>query len=213
VHQHKGCIITQRDIGTDTFSFGMALKNVLRQRPDVVLIGEMRDRETVEHALHFAETGHLCVGTLHAGNSYQAMEHILNFFPEEKHYQIRHNLAQNLRGILSQRLVLTRENTRCVAVEIMLNRGHIRNLIQENKMKEIMDIMAKNRNEGMQTFDQSLYDLYNGGIIDEDVAIAESENPANLRLQIRAQQNSKRGAVFSSSPVLPGLKPSSSSVF
>jgi twitching motility protein PilU len=194
VHHHQSCIITQRDVGIDTFSFGMALKHALRQRPDVVLIGEIRDRETMEHALHFAETGHLCVATLHAGNTYQAIERVLNFFPEEKHNQVRYGLAHNLRGILTQRLILTAQGTRAVAVEVMLNRGLIRNLIQENKMKEIQDVMAKNRNEGMQTLDQALFQLCIDKIITEEVAASEAENPANIRLLIRQHQNASRSS-------------------
>ncbi len=204
VHKHKNCIITQRDVGIDTYSFGMALKNVLRQRPDVVLIGEIRDHETMEHALHFSETGHLCVATLHAGNSQQAIERMIHFFPEDKHHQIHATIARNLRGILSQRLVLTSEGTRSIAVEVMLVRGIIRTLIQEDKTKEIPEIIAKNRNEGMQTIDQALYQLYIDNVISEDIAISESDNPANLRILIRQYQNSSR-------VVIPALKLKSTS--
>ncbi len=192
VHKHQGCIITQRDVGLDTYSFGMALKNALRQRPDIVLIGEIRDRETMEHAMNFSETGHLCVATLHSGNTCQAVEHVLNFFPEEKHKQISYNLSYNLLGILSQRLVLTTRDTRTVATEVMLNRGFIRNLIQENKIKEIPDIISKNGNEGMHTFEQSLFRLYADNVISEDVAISESDNPANIKLLIRKHQGNKK---------------------
>lgn len=188
VHQHQGCIVTQRDVGVDTFSYNMALKNVLRQRPDVVLIGEIRDRETLEHALHFSETGHLCVSTLHAGSVPQAIERIINFFPAEKHQQLLYNLSQNIRGILSQRLVLSLDNSRTAAVEVMLNRGLMRNLIQEGKVKEMHDLMSKNRGEGMQTLDQALFQLYMDKVISEEVAVAESENSANLRLQIKQSQ-------------------------
>jgi len=190
IHHHKGCIITQRDVGIDTYSFGMALKNALRQRPDVVMIGEIRDRETMEHALYFSETGHLCVATLHAGNTTQAIERIMNFFSEEKQQQIRYNLAYNLKAILSQRLVLNKKEDRTLAVEVMLNRGFIRTLIQESKFSEIPDIMAKNNNEGMQTFDQVLYNLYAQDIISEEVAVNESDNPANVKLLIRRNQSS-----------------------
>jgi twitching motility protein PilU len=213
VHQHGRCIITQRDVGVDTYSFGMALKNALRQRPDVVLIGEIRDRETMEHAIHFSETGHLCVATLHAGNSMQAMERMINFFPEERHTQIRHSLAHNLRGILSQRLVLTQQETRAIAVEVMLNRGLIRNLIQDDKVKELGEIIAKNRNEGMQTFDQALYQLYIDEVITEEVALAESDNYANLGLLIRQHQNTKRLGGTKVSEITLMTKPSSSSAF
>ena len=206
VHEHKGCIITQRDIGIDTYSFGMALKNALRQRPDVVLIGEIRDRETMEHALNFSETGHLCVATLHSGNSCQAIEHILNFFPEERHKQISYNLSYNLLGLLSQRLVLTTTGTRTVATEVMLNRGFIRTLIQENKLKEIPDIMSKNSNEGMHTFEQSLYRLFADGIISEEVAISEADNPANIQLLIRKQQGTRKGTVVGGSTLPPPMR-------
>ncbi len=188
VHQHQNCIITQRDLGIDTYSFGMALKNALRQRPDVVLIGEIRDRETMEHAINFAETGHLCLATLHANNANQAIERVLNFFPEEKHRQVLSNLAHNIRGILSQRLVTNLQGNRSLATEILLNRGLVRNLIEEGKTKEIKDIMEKNRDQGMLTFDQSLLELFHKGEISEEVAIAESDNPANVRLQIKQQQ-------------------------
>lgn len=195
VHQHRNCIITQRDVGVDTFSFSMALKNTLRQRPDVVLIGEIRDKDTLEHALHFSETGHLCVSTLHAGSVSQAIERILNFFPVEKHQQLLYNLSQNLKAIMCQRLVLTTDSQRVPAVEIMLNRGLIRNLIQEGKIKEISEVMARNRNEGMQTMDQALYQLYMDKCITEEVAVSESENSTNLKLQIRQTQPTKMGTM------------------
>lgn len=195
VHKHNRCIITQRDVGVDTFSFSMALKNTLRQRPDVVLIGEIRERETLEHALHFSETGHLCLSTLHAGSVTQALERIINFFPAEKHQQLLYNLSHNIKAIVCQRLVLTSDNTRTPAVEVMLNRGLIRNLIQEGKLKDISEVIARNRNEGMQTMDQALYQLYMDKVISEDVAVAESENPTNLKLQIRQSQPSKPAGI------------------
>lgn len=185
VHKHDGCIVSQRDVGIDTFSFGIALKNALRQRPDVVLIGEIRDRETMEHAITFSETGHLCVATLHSNNANQAIERVLNFFPEEKHPQIRLNLSLNIRGILSQRLVLNKDGGRTLAVEVMLNSGLIKTLIEEGKIREIKEMMERGAGEGMQTFDQSLFQLFAQGVISEDVAIAEADNPANLRLNIR----------------------------
>ena len=192
VHDHRQCIITQRDVGIDTFSFGLALKNALRQRPDVVLIGEIRDREVMEHAINFSETGHLCVATLHANNSNQAIERVLNFFPEEKHHQVLMNLSLNLRAVLSQRLVLNRENSRSIALEIMLNKGFIRKLIEEGKIKEIKEIMEKSRDQGMLTFDQSLLDLFKLGIITEEVALGESDNSANLRLSIKQLVTTQR---------------------
>lgn len=202
VHQHDGCIVSQRDVGIDTFSFGIALKNALRQRPDVVLIGEIRDRETMEHAITFSETGHLCVATLHSNNANQAIERVLNFFPEEKHPQIRLNLSLNIRGILSQRLVLNKSGGRTLAVEVMLNSGLIKTLIEEGKIREIKEMMERGSTDGMQTFDQSLFELFTKGVISEEVAIAEADNPANLRLNIRqlhtAEQVGGRAAILSS---------------
>lgn len=187
VHVNDKCIISQRDVGIDTYSFGMALKNTLRQRPDVIVIGEIRDRETMEHAITFSETGHLCLATLHANNSSQAIERILNFFPEQMHRQIQLNLAMNLRGILSQRLITTLRGSRQVIVEILLNDGVIKENIQIGKVKEIREVMARNRDVGMQTFDQALLDIYLAGNITEDQALLEADNPSNLKLAIKQQ--------------------------
>ncbi|MBY0355514.1 MAG: PilT/PilU family type 4a pilus ATPase [Rickettsiales bacterium] len=187
VHEMKQCIITQRDVGIDTYSYGMALKNTLRQRPDVIVIGEIRDRETMEHAITFSETGHLCLATLHSNNSSQAIERILNFFPEEQHRQVQMNLSINLRAILSQRLVANMKNTRNVVVEVMLNDGLVKELIQQGRIKEIRDVMARNRDQGMQTFDQGLLDLYLAGTITEETALLEADNPSNLRLSIKKE--------------------------
>lgn len=192
VHKHQSCIVTQRDVGIDTYSYSLALKNALRQSPDVVLIGEIRDRETMEQALNFAETGHLCLATLHAKNASQAIERIINFFPEEKHDQLLLNLALNLKGVLSQRLVQTRKGDLTVVSEVMLNEGLIRNLIEEGKPKEIKEVMEKNRSLGMQTFEQALLELFQAGVIDEEAALAEADNPANLKLQIRNINFTKR---------------------
>lgn len=188
VHAHKQCIVSQRDVGIDTYSFGMALKNALRQRPDVILIGEIRDRETMEHALSFAETGHLCVATLHSNNANQTIERILSFFPEDKHSQILANLALNLRGIVSQRLVPALDgNQRALAVEIMLNNGLIKQLIEEGKIRQIKEMIERGQSEGMCTLDQSLLELWKQNLISEDVAAAEADNSANMRLAIRQQ--------------------------
>ena len=187
MHTDDKCIITQRDVGIDTYSYGMALKNTLRQRPDVIMIGEVRDRETMEHAIAFSETGHLCLATLHANNSSQAIERVLNFFPEEIHNQIQLNLAMNLRGILSQRLITTLKGTRKVIVEILLNEGLAKELIQQGKIKDLREIMARNRDQGMQTFDQALLDLYLAEEITEKQALAEADNPSNLKLSIKQQ--------------------------
>lgn len=184
-HTHKSCIITQRDVGIDTVSFEAALKNALRQRPDVVLIGEIRDRHTMEHAINFAETGHLCLATLHANNSPQAIERILSFFPEEKHRQVLMNLALNLRGILSQRLIKSRMGGRCIVSEIMLNEGLVKELIEEGKIKEIRQVMDRNSDIGMQSFDHALLARFMRGEITEEVALAESDNPQNLKLKMK----------------------------
>jgi twitching motility protein PilU len=196
--EHKNCIITQRDVGIDTYSFGIGLKNALRQTPDVIVIGEIRDKETMEHAIVFAETGHLCLATLHANNANQAVERIINFFPEEKHNQVLLNLSLNLKAILSQRLLPNIQGTRSIALEIMLNQGLIKNLIQEGRIKELKEIIEKSRDVGMQSFDQTLVDMYAQGIITEEVALSESDNPANLRLAIKQYDMGKRQGPFRS---------------
>lgn len=192
IHDHKGCIITQRDVGIDTHSFGIALKNVLRQRPDVVVIGEIRDRDNMEHALMFSETGHLCIATLHAGNSVQALERIVSFFPEEKHHQALASLSLNLKGVLNQRLVLNTSGGRSLALEVMLNQGIIKTLIREGRLREITEQIERSKDMGMITFDQSLFALKQAGTIEEEVAIAESDNPANLKLQFTQVSLGKR---------------------
>lgn len=192
VHQHHGCIISQRDVGIDTYSFGIALKNALRQRPDVVLIGEVRDRETMEHAINFSETGHLCLATLHANNANQAIERILSFFPEEKHLQVRLNLSLNLRAILSQRLLLNVKGTRSLAAEVMLNNGLIKSLIEDGKIREIKEMMQKGTDQGMRTFDQSIFELYSQGLITEGIALSEADNMANMKLNISQSAMAKK---------------------
>ena len=164
VHAHKNCLITQREVGVDTDSWDAALKNTLRQAPDVILIGEIRDRETMEHAIAFAETGHLCLGTLHANNSNQALDRIINFFPEERRQQLLMDLSLNLKAVISQRLIPLKEGKgRAAAVEIMLNSPLISDLIFKGEVHEIKEIMKKSRELGMQTFDQALFDLYEAG--------------------------------------------------
>jgi len=192
VHTHKQCIVTQRDVGLDTYSFAIALKNALRQRPDVVLIGEIREREVMEQAIYFAETGHLCLATLHASNASQAIERAINFFPEERHPQILLNLSLNLRGILSQRLVSNLKGGRSLAVEVMLNNGLIKQLVEEGKIRQIREMIEKGTSEGMRTFDQSLVDLFASGTISAEVAIAESDNPANVRLHIKQLETANK---------------------
>jgi len=184
-HQHKKSVVTQREVGTDTLGFKSALKNALRQAPDVILIGEIRDRETMEHALEFAETGHLCMATLHATNSNQAMERILNFFPQEMAAQVNLNLALNLKAILSQRLVRTLDKKRTVAVEIMVNTPHISDLIIKNKIDSIKDAMAEGQTYGMQTFDQDLIALWRRGRISEEEALRHADSYNDMRLKIK----------------------------
>jgi twitching motility protein PilU len=184
-HHHRNCIITQRDVGVDTLSFQSALKNALRQRPDVVLIGEIRDQETMEHAINFAETGHLCLATLHANNCPQTIERILSFFPEERKRQILMNLALNIRGILAQRLISNRRGGKTLVSEIMLNEGLIRELIEEGNIKELRNIMERNADAGMQTFDDALLEAYLTGQVTEEIALSESDNPQNLKLRIK----------------------------
>ncbi len=192
LHKHEQCIVTQRDVGLDTYSYAIALKNALRQRPDVVVIGEVRDREVMEQAIHFAETGHLCIATLHANNSSQAIERVLNFFPEERHQQILVNLALNLRGIMSQRLVKNMQGGRTLALEIMLNTGLIRQLIEEGKIRQVREMIEKGGIEGMQTFDQHLYALLKQGLISEEAALNEADNPSNLRLRLTNDRGATR---------------------
>ncbi len=200
IHNHRRCIITQRDVGIDTYSFGIGLKNALRQTPDVIVIGEIRDKETMEHAIVFAETGHLCVATLHANNTHQTIERVINFFPEERHQQILLNLSFNLKGILSQRLVRNKKDSRSIAIEIMLNQGLIKNLIREGRIKEIRECIEKGHESGMQTFDQALMDLYVHDVIAEEAALAESDNPANLLLSIKQHNMGKNAGPFREAP-------------
>lgn len=189
VHKHKKCIINQREVGVDTRSFKNALKNTLRQAPDVILIGEIRDRETMEHALEFAETGHLAISTLHANNANQALERIINLFPDEKRPQLLMGLAQNIRGFVSQRLVPTVDGKRCAAVEILLGTKTIQELILKNRLPDIKEIMEKSENLGMQTFDGALFKLFMEERISFDDAMANADSPNNLRLRIKLAQS------------------------
>jgi twitching motility protein PilU len=188
VHRHKKSIINQREVGVDTRSFKNALKNTLRQAPDVILIGEIRDRETMEHALEFAETGHLAISTLHANNANQALERIINLFPDEKRPQLLMGLSQNLRGFVSQRLVPTVDGKRCAAVEVLLGTKTIQELVLKNRLTEIKEIMEKSENLGMQTFDGALFKLFMAGKVGYDDAIANADSPNNLRLRIKLAQ-------------------------
>ena len=191
VHRHKKSIINQREVGVDTRSFQAALKNTLRQAPDVILIGEIRDRETMEHAVAFAETGHLCLATLHANSANQALDRIINFFPEERRPQLLMDLSLNLRAMVSQRLLPKQDGKgRAAAVEIMLNTPLISDLIFKGDVHEIKEIMKKSRNLGMQTFDQALFDLYEANVISYEDALRNADSLNDLRLQIKL--NSQR---------------------
>jgi twitching motility protein PilU len=189
IHRHKKSIVNQREVGVDTRSFRAALKNTLRQAPDVILIGEIRDRETMEHALAFADTGHLCLSTLHANNANQALDRIINFFPEERRQQLLQDLGNNLKAFVSQRLVKTVEGNRRAAVEVMMGTPTIRDLIQRNELNELKGIMEKSANLGMQTFDGALFDLAAAGVISEEEALkyADSQNNVRLRLKLHGE--------------------------
>src|SRR5581483_5779387 len=186
VHDHKNCVITQREVGVDTESWEAALKNTLRQAPDVILIGEIRDRETMDHAIAFAETGHLCMGTLHANSSNQALDRVINFFPEERRAQLLMDLSLNLKAMISQRLIPRKEGKgRAAAIEIMLNSPLISDLIFKGEVHEIKAVMGKSRELGMQTFDQALFDLYEAGLITYEDAMRNADSMNELRLQIK----------------------------
>ena len=187
-HEHKNCVITQREVGVDTDSWHAALKNTLRQAPDVILIGEIRDRETMDYAIAFAETGHLCMATLHANSSNQALDRIINFFPEERRHQLLMDLSLNIRALISQRLIPKKDGKgRACAVEIMLNSPLISDLIFKGEVHEIKQIMSKSRELGMQTFDQHLFELYETGMISYEDALRNADSVNELRLMIKLQ--------------------------
>ncbi len=193
VHPHKGCVITQREVGIDTESWHNALRNTLRQAPDVILIGEIRDRETMQYAIQFAETGHLCLATLHANSANQALDRIINFFPEERRQQLLMDLSLNTRGFISQRLIPRVGGIgRIAAMEIMLNTPLIADLIFKGDVGQIKDIMAKSTRLGMQTFDQALFDLYESGTISYEEAMrnADSKNELRLRIKLESKRDS-----------------------
>ena len=192
VHPHKNCVLTQREVGLDTDSWESALKNSLRQAPDVILMGEIRDRETMEHAIAFAETGHLCMATLHANSANQALDRVVNFFPEERRDQLLMDMSLNLKAIVSQRLVAKQDGRgRFAAVEIMLNSPLISDLIFKGEVSEIKEVMKKSRQLGMQTFDQALYDAFENFQITYEDALRNADSVNDLRLQIKLY--SKRG--------------------
>jgi len=185
MHSHKKCFVTQREVGSDTISFSNALKNTLRQAPDVILLGEIRERETMEHAIAFAETGHLAMATLHANNSNQALDRILNFFPEEQHQQVYMNLSLNLRAILSQRLVKTVDGKRAAAIEILINTPRIADLVLKGDVGAIKETMEAGEQHGMRTFDQALFQLWHNGKISEIEALRNADSANNLRLKMK----------------------------
>ena len=185
VHSHKKSIVNQREVGVDTRSWHNALKNTLRQAPDVILIGEIRDRETMEHAIAFAETGHLCISTLHANNANQALDRIINFFPEERRQQLLMDLSLNIQSIVSQRLIPTVDGKRCAAVEVLLGTPMIAELVLRGEIDGIKEVMQKSENIGMKTFDTALFELYQQGLISEDEALRNADSPNNVRLKIK----------------------------
>ena len=194
VHEHRNCILTQREIGTDTENWAVALKNTLRQAPDVIMIGEIRDRESMDHAIAFAETGHLCMATLHANNTNQALDRIINFFPEERRMQLLMDISLNLRSFVSQRLIAKRDGRgRVPAVEVLLNSPLISDLIFKGDVTEIKEIMKKSRELGMQTFDQSLFELHEAGHITYEDALRNADSVNDLRLRIKLEGHASQG--------------------
>ncbi|HEY2926565.1 PilT/PilU family type 4a pilus ATPase [Piscinibacter sp.] len=195
VHPHKNCIVSQREIGIDTDGWGLALKNMMRQAPDVILMGEIRDRETMDHAVAFAETGHLCMATLHANSANQALDRIINFVPEERRAQLLMDLSLNLKALVSQRLLPRQEGKgRIAAVEIMLNTPLIADLIFKGEVAEIKELMKRSRELGMQTFDQSLFDLYEGNLVTYEDALRNADSLNDLRLQIKLHSQRARSS-------------------
>ena len=191
MHEHKGCIITQRELGVDTLSWENALHSTLRQAPDVILIGEIRSRETMEHAVAFAETGHLVFATLHANNANQALDRIVNFFPSDRRDQLLLDLSLNLRAFVAQQLIPTVDGGRRAAIEILINTPLIGDLIKKGDVHEIKEIMSKSKELGMQTFDQALYELFNEGTVSYEDAIKHADSKNDLRLMIKLHSSSE----------------------
>jgi twitching motility protein PilU len=195
VHEHEGCIITQREVGIDTESFEVALKNTLRQAPDVILIGEVRSRETMEHALAFAETGHLCLCTMHANNANQALDRIMHFFPTERHGQLWMDLSLNLQAMVAQQLIPTPDaKGRKACIEILINTPLVSDMIRKGDVHSLKEQMSKSREQGMQTYDQALFDLYKGGQITYEDALAYADSTNDLRLLIKLNKDDKFSA-------------------
>jgi twitching motility protein PilU len=194
IHPHQKSIVNQREVGVDTNSYEEALQNTLRQAPDVILIGEIRSRETMEHALAFAETGHLCVSTLHANNANQALDRIVNFFPEERHKQLFLDLSLNLQGFVSQRLIPTPDGKRAAAIEILLGTPRVCDLIKQAKVLEIKEVMEQGEQQGMKTFDSALFDLYKQGRISYEEALKNADSKNNVRLRIQLSDGKRADA-------------------
>ena len=212
MHRHKKSIVNQREVGIDTLTYSEALKNTLRQAPDVILIGEVRDRETMDHAIAFAETGHLCLTTLHANSANQALDRIINFFPDERRKQLLMDLSLNIRGIVSQRLIPTIDGKRTVAVEVLLGTPMICDLILKGEVHKIKEIMDKSENIGMQTFDGALYRLYKAGKITMEEALRNADSQNNLRLRISLEERgigaeAETTVLVPKEPVAPAPKP------
>jgi twitching motility protein PilU len=194
VHQHKGCVITHREVGVDTDSWQAALKNTLRQAPDVILIGEIRDRETMEYGIQFSETGHLVLATLHANSANQALDRIINFFPDERREQLLMDLSLNVRALISQRLIPRESGAgRIASMEIMLNSPLIQDLIFKGEVAKIKEVMSRSTRLGMKTFDQSLYEMYETGFISYEDALrnADSKNELRLRIKLESKREAK----------------------
>ncbi len=208
VHEHEKCMITQREVGLDTESFEAALKSSLRQAPDVILIGEIRSREIMEHALSFAETGHLCIATLHANNANQAIDRIMHLVPADQHDKLLFDLALNLRGIVAQQLIPTKDgNGRVAAIEILLNSPYIAELIKKGDVGSIKEVMEKSTELGMQTFDQALFKLYERGLINYADALHHADSPNDLRLMIKLRSNDQTGMGGLAGVTIDGLEP------
>lgn len=202
-HKHAGCVVTQREVGIDTESYDIALKNSLRQAPDVIMIGEIRSRDTMDYGIAFAETGHLCLSTLHANNANQAMDRIINFFPEERHKQLFMDMSLNMKAVVAQRLIPRKDGKgRCVAVEVLINTPLIGDLIEKGRVSEIKDVMKRSRELGMQTFDQAVYDLYKAGDISYDDALKNADSANEVRLMIKLGAESGE---LPDDPSIPGL--------
>ena len=208
VHEHSKSMITQREVGLDTDSFDSALKNSLRQAPDVILIGEIRSQETMEHALSFAETGHLCIATLHANNANQAIDRIMHLVPAEQHGKLLFDLALNLRGIVAQQLIPTKDGqNRVAAIEVLLNSPYVAELIKKGEISGIKGVMEKSKELGMQTFDQALFDLYQQDLIFYADALHHADSPNDLRLMIKLHSNDQGGVGALSGITVEGLDP------